>query len=246
MSKEKRRAIIDGLRDGKLDGITNCELCTYGLDIPSVEVLILLRYTESRALFGQMIGRGLRPYEGKKFCYVLDHVGLLRAHQHPFADYSWSFYGAEKQRAMPGESVDTLQLCPSCFLYFSGAVCPNCGGTARVKKPKEVQEVDGRLVEVGNIPLGERPAEEQKEYQDRILEAVDACKTKIDPGAIGRLLEIADELKRAPMWVYWLLSDGNKAVNFPVLYEIARQKKYKSGWIYFKKTEIEGKLRSVV
>lgn len=262
MSKEKRKSILDGLRDGRLDGVTNCEIATYGLDIPRIEVLIMLRYTESRALFGQMIGRGLRPWEEwiddqsrpgvkilaykKKYCYILDHVGLLRTHQHPFADYYWSFYGSEKQRAKPGESADTLHLCPNCFLYFTGSKCPNCGGETKKKLRPEVQEIDGRLVEVGPIALNERPPEQRKEYQDRIAAAIDKCDTSIDPGAIGELLTIADELNRSPMWVYWELSKGKRAVNIPLLYEIARQKEYKRGWIWFKQKEIENKLRSVV
>jgi superfamily II DNA or RNA helicase len=246
MAKGKREAILGGLKNGTLDGVTNCEIATYGLDIPRIEVLIMLRYTESRALFGQMIGRGLRPFDGKEYCYVLDHVGLLRTHQHPFADYDWSFYGTEKQRAKPGESVDTLQLCPKCFLYFTGSKCPNCGGETVKKLRPEVQEVDGRLVEVGALALNERPPEQRKEYQDRIAAALEACSVSIDAGAVGELLKIADELGRSPMWVYWELSKGKRAVNFPLLYEIARQKEYKKGWIWFKQKEIEGRLRSVV
>ena len=59
---------------------------------------------------------------------------------------------------------------------------------------------------------------------------------------VADLLKVADDLGRKPFWVYWVLSEGMNSVNVPVLHEIARIKKYKPGWAYFKGKEISEKL----
>lgn len=59
-------------RDGDLDLITNAQLLIEGYDDPSVACLLMTRPTRSKALFIQMVGRGLRVYPGKADCLVLD------------------------------------------------------------------------------------------------------------------------------------------------------------------------------
>jgi DNA repair protein RadD len=50
-------------------------LLTTGFDAPHVDVIALLRPTESQSLFQQIVGRGLRLFPGKKDCLVLDYTG---------------------------------------------------------------------------------------------------------------------------------------------------------------------------
>lgn len=50
---------------------------TEGVDIPSIDCVLLARPTLSRNLFSQMIGRGMRlsPQTGKQDCLIIDLVG---------------------------------------------------------------------------------------------------------------------------------------------------------------------------
>ena len=48
------------------------QLLCEGFDDPGIEALILSRPTKSKALYCQMIGRGVRPNKGKEGCYVYD------------------------------------------------------------------------------------------------------------------------------------------------------------------------------
>jgi hypothetical protein len=48
------------------------------VDVPPVDVLLMLRPTDSPTLFLQQLGRGLRRHPGKTVCTVLDFVGLHR------------------------------------------------------------------------------------------------------------------------------------------------------------------------
>jgi hypothetical protein len=61
--------------------VANCQVLTEGFDEPSIEAIALARPTQSRGLFQQMIGRGLRPYPGKADCLVIDLVGNSKRHE---------------------------------------------------------------------------------------------------------------------------------------------------------------------
>ena len=51
------------------------DLFNEGVDVPSVDTLLLLRPTDSPTIFLQQLGRGLRREAGKSICTVLDFVG---------------------------------------------------------------------------------------------------------------------------------------------------------------------------
>ena len=49
---------------------------TTGFDAPHVDVIAILRPTESNSLYQQIVGRGLRLSNNKKDCYILDYTGM--------------------------------------------------------------------------------------------------------------------------------------------------------------------------
>lgn len=254
MSRKKQASLIDGMRTGQIQGLVSCDLATYGIDIPRLECIIMLRPTLSRTLYFQMIGRGLRPYPGKEFCTILDHVGNMEEHRHPLEPYEWKFHGREKRTSGVGVSASTLHLCEVCFLYFEGDSCPNCGGIRKAKKRDDIQEVDGRLVEVkGPIEFKSRPRGEQREIVDRINELIVACQLqpdgsglyKMDESAVSELLMIAESLGHDAMWVYHRVSADMLAINFPLLHAIAKVKGYKPGWAHYQGKELRKRNKGV-
>src|SRR5258708_5996433 len=70
----KRKIILDSFRNGDISCLCNCQLLTEGFDEPSIDGIILARPTRSRALFTQMLGRGLRILKGKENCKIIDIV----------------------------------------------------------------------------------------------------------------------------------------------------------------------------
>lgn len=76
-SEEERRVAIDLLEndDEKLSVIFTVDLFNEGVDIPSVNQVLMLRPTESPIIFTQQLGRGLRKHESKGFLTVLDFIG---------------------------------------------------------------------------------------------------------------------------------------------------------------------------
>jgi len=72
MNSSERNSILSSFRNGEINFLCNCQLLTEGFDEPSIDGIILARPTRSRALFLQMIGRGLRTYQGKSNCKIID------------------------------------------------------------------------------------------------------------------------------------------------------------------------------
>lgn len=73
-TKERNEA-IELLKYGNLKVIFSVDMFNEGLDIPSVDMVLFLRPTESPTVFLQQLGRGLRKYQGKKYLNVLDFIG---------------------------------------------------------------------------------------------------------------------------------------------------------------------------
>ena len=61
--------------------IVNCIVFTEGFDEPSLDAILVARPTRSLVLYCQMIGRGLRPYPGKKNCLFIDFVDNSSKHR---------------------------------------------------------------------------------------------------------------------------------------------------------------------
>lgn len=69
---------LNGLRSGSLQFLCVVDMFNEGLDIPAVDRVIMLRPTESKVIFLQQLGRGLRASEGKTQLLVIDFVGNHR------------------------------------------------------------------------------------------------------------------------------------------------------------------------
>lgn len=74
-TQTSRAAAIQSFKSGSIKIICTVNLFNEGVDIPSINTLILLRPTQSGVIFQQQIGRGLRLYPGKSCCLVLDFIG---------------------------------------------------------------------------------------------------------------------------------------------------------------------------
>lgn len=70
-----RVTAVERLTAGDLQVIVTVDLFNEGVDIPDVDLVMLLRPTESPVVFFQQLGRGLRRAEGKERLDVVDLVG---------------------------------------------------------------------------------------------------------------------------------------------------------------------------
>jgi superfamily II DNA or RNA helicase len=66
---------VKRLSKGEIKVIFSVDMFNEGLDIPSVDLVMFLRPTESPTVFLQQLGRGLRRAKDKNFLNVLDFIG---------------------------------------------------------------------------------------------------------------------------------------------------------------------------
>lgn len=72
---EKREIKIQALENGELEYIITVDIFNEGIDIPSVNQVIMLRQTQSSIVFIQQLGRGLRKHNDKEFVTIIDFIG---------------------------------------------------------------------------------------------------------------------------------------------------------------------------
>lgn len=139
---------LNGLKDGSMQVLTQCDLIGEGIDIPGATALIGLRHTASLTIFLQQIGRVLRKHDGKEKAIILDHVGNYTRHGLPDDPREWTLEGRSKKDK--GESK--YKRCPQCIrpVPISTRSCPSCGfmWTAEAVRRELPEETEGELVEV--------------------------------------------------------------------------------------------------
>ena len=70
-----RKEAVNKLSKGDIKVVFSVDMFNEGLDIPSVDLVMFLRLTESPTVFLQQLGRGLRKWKGKNYLNVLDFIG---------------------------------------------------------------------------------------------------------------------------------------------------------------------------
>lgn len=102
-SKE-RAQIIRQFKTKAIKYLVNVSVLTTGFDAPHVDMIALLRPTESVSLFQQIIGRGLRLSPNKSDCLVIDYAGN-----------GFDLYQPEVGQPKPdSNSVPVMVHCPEC------------------------------------------------------------------------------------------------------------------------------------
>lgn len=146
---EERVQAIRDLKSGKILQIVNDSLIGEGVDIPAVEVVSFARPTQSYALYAQMFGRALRPFEGKSHAIIIDAVSNVMRHGLPDAPREWSLDRRERRTGKSEPS--TVRVCTACAAVYERFLdaCPDCGEP--VPKPADrsgPMQVDGDLYEL--------------------------------------------------------------------------------------------------
>jgi len=123
-----RTQIYQQLASGEILVLSSCQALQEGFDVAEVSAILLCRPTQSKALYFQQVGRGLRiaPHIGKENCLVLDQAGNVS--QFGFIEELKQIqftYGQEDDQ----HNVAPKKECPGCGLLLSNFVrrCTFCG-----------------------------------------------------------------------------------------------------------------------
>lgn len=151
--KVVRARLVDEFRQGAIRILCNVDLISEGFDVPDCHTAILLRPTQSLALYIQQSMRCMR-YQPGKTAVIIDHVGNVSRFGPPDMDRVWSLEAKKKRKKAEEETLHIKQ-CPACFYVYNSAktACPNCGYKPE-KAQREPEVIAGaQLVEVESKPF---------------------------------------------------------------------------------------------
>ncbi len=94
MSTEERSAVFGFLETGEISGIVFGKLGSEGVNIPSVDVVIMANAIKSPITFTQRVGRVMRKVPGKDFCDVYE-ILLDVPTEYKWSDFNFAEYKME-------------------------------------------------------------------------------------------------------------------------------------------------------
>ena len=105
-SKFNRKEAIQLIKEQKIDILFSVDLFNEGVDIPEIDTLLMARPTESKIIFIQQLGRGLRVSKDEKdIVKVIDFIGNHKS----FLDKPASLFGFEPNQTNVKKFLKDLQ-----------------------------------------------------------------------------------------------------------------------------------------
>ncbi len=118
-SSDPRALSLEQLVAGELDVIFAVDMFNEGVDLPNVDTVMMLRPTESRILWLQQLGRGLRRVEGKECLVVIDYIGNHRSFLlKPQSLFDLPIGDAHVARALERLQRGEFELPPGCEVTY--------------------------------------------------------------------------------------------------------------------------------
>jgi superfamily II DNA or RNA helicase len=169
---KKRMELLDMHEKGEIEAMVSVGVLAEGWDNPHCNIIVHLRPTLSKVLWGQSVGRGLRSAPGKDKCIVID-VSSNWSTFGPVEKLEWSLWSHRRsymqfmnrfnwigQQQDGEDGSDVYLLCENelpnktrcSHIYkkdaFENDTCPVCGSYAAIDIFKE-QKLDSSLSENG-------------------------------------------------------------------------------------------------
>jgi DNA repair protein RadD len=162
-SETTREAVMARLEAGSTQVLVNCVLMSYGVDLPTVECIVLARPTRSVVMYLQMVGRGMRPAPGKTDFLLIDHGRVVESLGLPHGLREWTLddtrnVNSEAREQHTRKSTEEKpRTCPECrhmwLVSEQGEACRECGWVP-APKPKAVAV---EAAELGELEWDEQP-----------------------------------------------------------------------------------------
>ena len=133
---EERCRLIEQFKAGETQVLVNVDLFGEGFDCPDVEFIQLARPTLSLAKYLHQVGRGMRVFDGKRYCLILDNVGLYRLFGLPSEDRDWQ---AMFEGTLAGKAH--LKMAEETSVYASFSVLEDTGRTVTADARTELVTV---------------------------------------------------------------------------------------------------------
>jgi hypothetical protein len=160
-----RHAAIEQLKRGDLKILFTVDLFNEGVDLPTVDTILLLRPTESATIFLQQLGRGLRLADDKPCLTVLDFIGAQNG-QFRFDRRYRALTGSTRRGVVRDVEHDFPTLPAGCHIHLDrvakNIVLDNVRSALKLARRDLVSE----LRDVGDVTLAEFLEETGIELED--------------------------------------------------------------------------------
>ena len=168
----ERMRLLKQHEDGEIEAMVSVGVLAEGWDNPYCNIIVHLRPTLSKVVWGQTVGRGLRSAPGKEKCVVID-VSSNWSTFGPVEKLQWSLWNHRRsyvqfknrfnwigQQLEHDDNDNIYLLCENklnsglrcSHIYkkntYSDSGCPVCGSVASIDIRKE-QKIDSTLNEIG-------------------------------------------------------------------------------------------------
>jgi len=118
-SSTPRNEALSYLKNGEIQIIFSVDLFNEGVDLPSIDTVLMLRPTESKIIFLQQLGRGLRTSTGKEKLVVLDFIGNhISFFRKPEALFKIGVTNSARKDFIEQIKNEGLELPPGCFVNY--------------------------------------------------------------------------------------------------------------------------------
>ena len=227
---ERREDVLGRLARGEIMVVAFVGILIEGVDVPEIACIILLRLTMSLSSYLQVIGRGLRPVDGKDCCYVLDHAGMLFEHGPAEQERNWSLDNEGDWTENKSTGASSMIQCDKCFHVFYRSegkdaarihllnnpqsdvemVCPDCGAPVEKAKIKKLDASDENMTEITPEMIARSMKDAEKEQKAR--ESAQRRKETARAQTLEELLALAAKRGYKPEWATRMLDARMKKV----------------------------------
>ena len=119
-SDVRRNQALQDLEEGKIDVIFSVDLFNEGVDLPSIDTVLLLRPTESQIVFLQQLGRGLRTSDEKSQLVIIDFIGNhISFFKKAEALFNISSTGEERRKFLERAEDGRFELPEGCYVNYA-------------------------------------------------------------------------------------------------------------------------------
>jgi len=241
--KDDRQEILRRFTSGETLVLCNCGIVSEGVDIPGIIAVQIVKPVASLSLWRQMVGRALRPAEGKDFAIIIDH----------------SRQTARKKLGLPDDDVDwTLepQSLDELGKKFFSVTCSDCGHVFKPlphEIPKLICECPNCQTE-NTFKMGSG-SEKEVEPKEVLVAGSDkerAIDLTVNPDhqlIIDKLFCDSDRHQHRKDWVYHqfmdVASEWLSDISMGTWRYLAQKLGYKTTWATKKYQEIEEQYREL-
>ncbi|PCI28451.1 MAG: helicase [SAR324 cluster bacterium] len=153
-STVRRNEALRQLESGETEVIFSVDLFNEGVDLPAIDTVLMLRPTESKIIFLQQLGRGMRRCEGKEKLVVIDFIGNHQSFfNKPDALFQIGSSNRERKDFLEKAKNGTLDLPEGCFVNYDLTAIDFMAQLTRSRVDLQVD-----LYESLKASLGHRPS----------------------------------------------------------------------------------------